>query len=385
MTITATSMLFDLLYRSLAPKRKAAQGEELTTIGTPSRQQWLAVSDLALSNEVSGLVYDAILTLPPHQKPDSDILMRWTAHTQGTERDNLLFRREMCTVLDHFAQCGLEPIILKGLTLSELYPNPLHRPVGDIDLYVTLDHQHRFVQALEQLGATTQQGYDAKHISMQCRGMQWELHFRSIYFYNMYHDRRYQLLEREETASDCLFHADIEGHSVLVFPPRLQMVYLTAHFMHHLLVEQVTFRQVVDWMLALHHDRTALAIGEVLFVRTLRELGMYRLYRAMGYIVVHHLGFQTDGYAGLTGLTKGDARRGRLLLQVLILGHVPGCKPYTAQSPTDTLWQRVRHFARLCHSCYVLMPLCPREALSTPFGFLRHAWLRRRAERQSTK
>ena len=379
------TLLFELLYRSLSPNRKAAVGDELPALGSPDSQTWVDIIALAERNEVSGLAYDAVLTLPPHQRPDNETLMRWTAQIQSTERDNLLMRRELGRALDHLTSLGLECVMLKGLTLSQFYPNPLHRPVGDIDLYVPLDLQHRFVQGLKQLGAEVNEEFDPKHVSLQCCGMYWELHFRSMFFYSRYTDRQYLLLEREETSADCLYHENIEDRSVLVFPPRLRMVYMTAHFLHHLLVEEVNIRQVVDWMLVLHHDRTALAIGEVLFIRTLRQLGLYRLYRALGHIATHHLGFVAEGYVGLTDLNQTDAHRAQIIIDTLTQGHVPGCKPHRPQLPTDNFWQRAEHYLQLCRRCIALFKLCPRETLATPIGFLRWARKRRMHEKMAQK
>ncbi|MBP5679854.1 MAG: nucleotidyltransferase family protein [Bacteroidales bacterium] len=370
-------LLFDLLYRALGPNRNAAMGEEIAAMGNPDAATWRKTAELGELGEVSGLLYDAILTLPPHQQPDKELLLRWAARVQSIERDNCLFRQRFIEAISQLEAHGLEPILFKGLTLSELYPNPLHRPVGDIDLFVPLDMQHRYLQCLGDKDAGSHQDFDAKHIAVEYNGLNWELHFRSIFFYSRITDRRYHLLELEETGTDSLFHFDIEGHRVQVFPPRLHMVYLTAHFQHHLLVERVTLRQVVDWMLALHRDRTALAIQEVLFIRTLQQLCLYRLYCAIGYIATHYMGFNASGYAGLSNLTPADARRGELLLQVLLAGHVPGCPPHYALQPSDGFMTRVQHFYHLCKRCYVLFSLGRREALSAPFGYLRYAMKRR--------
>ena len=374
--------LLDLLYRGLGLARHAAQDEPLPSFGSPTRLEWLSIISLAEKNGVSGLAYDAMRTLPPDQRPDTEVIMQWTALIQSTERDNLLFRQRASTVFSHLEQQGLSPIILKGLSLSDLYPNPLHRPVGDVDLYVPLDRQHRFVEALTQLGGHPHEGFDAKHVTLSCQGLNWELHFRSHYFYNVYTDRRYQVLVLEESTPDSLFHQNIEGHSLLVFPPRLNMIYLTAHFQHHLLVSDISFRQVVDWVLALRHDRTALAISEVSFVRTLRLLGLYRLYRALGYIASTHLGCSADGYAGLSNLSKGDRKRGELLLRVLRMGRVPGCKPFRPLQPSDSFMTRLAHYWQLCLRCYRLFRLFPSEALAAPFGYIAYAIRRRRAEKR---
>lgn len=379
---TASTRLFELLNRSLAPNRHFQPGEPSETIGHPDRKDWLAVISLAERNEVSGLVYDSVLTFPREQQPDTEVMMRWTASIQSIERDNRLYRQRLAEAFEVFESQQHTPILMKGLTLSELYPNPLHRPVGDVDLFVRLDQQRSISQCLQQIGGEVDLQYDVKHTTAQCKGMNWELHYRTMHFFNSKHDKRYHLLEMEETATDNLYHETIEGHTVLVFPPMFNIIYLTAHFQHHLLLGKISLRQVVDWMLALNHDRAALGITETNLVRALKRLGLYRLYCAMGYIAIHHFGYSESGYAGLTRLTPADRLHGRLLLRTLITGHVPGCKPFHPWLVSDGWVQRIDHFFELCKRCFVLFDLCPMETLSTPIGFIHQAYKRRKASKK---
>lgn len=374
---SAEKILFELLVRAISPRRHMDAGESSAVLFNFDRKEWLSVIALADKSEVPGLAYDAVLTLPKEQQPDTEVMMHWTAKIQSMERDNLLYRSRLKRCFEVFEEHRLEPILLKGLTLSDLYPNPLHRPVGDVDLYVTIDRQHRYMQALEAMGGTVDNAYDLKHLSVQCCGMNWELHFRGTSFYNGTTNRRYRLLEQEETTADALYHETIEGHTVAVFPPILKIVFLTAHFQHHLIMEYVTVRQLVDWMLALHQERTALGIAEVSLLRTLKRLGLFRLYRAMGYVATRHLGLDSNGYAGLTTFSEKDCQRGEMLYAILVNGHPVGCRPYRQRRVSDSVWRRIRHFHELCKRCLALCCLCPQEALATPFGFLYYAFKRR--------
>ncbi len=380
MTQTTTRILCDLIERILAPHRQTKAGEASATLNNIGRKEWLGVIRLAEEMEVEGLAYDAMLTLPKEQQPDMEVVMRWTANVQAMERDNRVMREHFAGCMSRFEAHRLEPILMKGLTLSDLYPNPLHRPVGDIDLYVPLDQQHRYLETFREMDGVVADVFDLKHVSVQCQGMNWELHFRGMLFYNGMTNRRYTLLEREETTADALYHETIEGHTVSIFPPILKMVYLTAHFQHHLLMERVTLRQIIDWMLALHQERTALAIAEVSLIRTLKEMGVYRLYRALGYAAKKHLGFDGNWYAGLTNFTPSEKRRGERLLKIVMNGHIPGCKPYRPRLETDSWLIRIGQYIELWKRCAVVWRFCPQEALATPFGFLYYAFKRRWAE-----
>lgn len=370
-------LLLELLGRLLSRHSGLDSNEEIAAIGHPSPEQWSEVIGLSEQMQVSELLYDAVSKLGPTQRPDNETMMRWTARVVETERSNRLYRHQLYSMFDHLTETRVTPIVMKGITLANLYPNPEHRPVGDVDLFVPLDVQHTYIKCFEKLGAQISSAFDLKHLSLQCLGMNWELHFRSIRFYSQRTDRRYGILEAEETSRDSLFHETFDNHKVAVFPPILNLVYLTAHLQHHLLVEQANLRQIIDWMFALQHDRTALAIKEQAFVNQLKKLGLYRLYRCLGAIAVNYLGLSADSYAGLSRLTKLDKKRGEYLLKIILQGRVPGGKPYEPRLDSDTLLKRLGHFAELTKRCFALRGICPRESLATPFGFIYHAIRRR--------
>jgi len=371
------NLLLDLLGRYLNQANQPDNEEEIPSIGHPSDDQWKALIALADQMQISGLLYDAVTRLGANQRPTQETLLQWTARVVEVERNNVAYRHQLYAMLDQMTLQHMTPIVMKGITIANLYPNALRRPVGDVDLFVPLDAQPGYIKLFEKAGAHFSTAYDLKHLSVLCLDMHWELHFRSLHFYNSRSESRYRLLEAEETAKDALFHENYDGHQVAVFPPLLNMVYLTAHLQHHLLMEKATLRQIVDWMFALKHDRTALAIKEAAFVNQLRRLGLFRLYRAIGYIAITYLGLNAESYAGLTHLSKLDKKRGEYLLKIILKGHVPGGKPFIAWKDTDSFWQRVDHFIELVKRCLALRGICWRESWATPFGFLYHAIRRR--------
>ncbi len=60
-------------------------------------------------------------------------------------------RRQLALVLTRLAKADVQAILLKGLSVANLYPDPRLRPVGDIDLYVSseqLDGAKRVIAEL---------------------------------------------------------------------------------------------------------------------------------------------------------------------------------------------------------------------------------------------
>lgn len=368
---------YKLAERSLTSNLREPEEDELQMLGKPSHEQWKQIISFAERQEISGLVYDALPTLPPSQRPDRELLMQWTSDIVNIENANRLYRKEMFRMFDTIESHQLTPILLKGVALANLHPNPMHRPTGDVDLFVPIDRQNQFIRCFEAKGATVSTEFDTKHTSLVCQGMNWELHFHSTYFYSRRSDKHFRILEAEDSTPDMLCHESIDNHLVTVFPPMLNIVFLTAHIQHHLIMEEVNMRQVVDWMLALHHERTALGIGEVALTHQLERLNLIRLYRALGHIATTHLGLSANSYACLSKLSKSDKRRGEYLLHIITDGHIPGCRQYEPHLVEDGWLTRIRHYGELVKRCIALRSLCPRESFATPFGFAINAIRRR--------
>lgn len=347
-----------------------------TVLQSAGQPDWTHLLAMAEEQEVLGLIYDALPSVAGEERPEVPLLMSLSAKILRMEQGNQLYRQQLYPVLRRIYGQGIKAVLFKGIALARLYANPLHRPVGDVDLMVSFDQMNRTLDSMKEFGLKLDDQYDPKHWTAQCSGLNWELHFHSMALFSRRLDRRYRILEAEETMPDMLLHETIDGERVSLFSPLFGIIHLTAHIQHHLLVERLTLRQIIDWMLYLHHERTALAIAEGTLERMLRRLGLYRLYRALGAVAVACLGAYPDSYAGISHLSKRELRRGRYLLSIVMLGHVPHCAPTQQHVPGESRWSKLRQYLQLCKRSLLLSRLFPREALSTPLGYLRQSWRR---------
>lgn len=391
-------LLLLLLKRSLDRQHAPAECCPLLLAEDTQTIPWNQIIAQACNQEVSGLAFEALQTLPNEQHPDTEILMHWTAQVCADERDFKLYTERCCNIMQTMQQNGLTFILMKGLSLASLYPNPSHRPIGDLDLFLCQEQMPQAKAFLQQQGAHIDPQLDLKHVSATHMGINLELHFKSIWFYSKRSERQYRKIETEDTSSTELCTLSLERlfqpteHQTLqskdsdhnntilqpfVFPPLLEILYLTAHIQHHLLLEEIKLRHVVDWMVALHHNRTALAISEVQLMRQLNLLGLTRLFRALGYIAINYLGLSQDSYAGCTKYSKKEAKRGEYLLSIILKQHIPGCNVYEPRTPNDSFFKKARLYRELILRCYHLRTLIPRECWAAPLGFIKNAIKRR--------
>lgn len=339
---------------------------------------WPRIIKQADEQEVFGLAFDALESLPKEQQPEGEMLMHYAALVCSNERDFELYKKR-CLEIWRLLSDKIDDIaLMKGLLLARHYPIDSHREIGDMDLFINHNEINKAIDILERAGATIDRQPDNKHVACSYLDINLELHFKSIYFYNRRTEKKYRLFEAEETSREelCLEALDAGNH-VLSFPPIFEMVYLTAHIQHHLLLEEIKLRHIVDWILALQHNRTALAISEIQLQRQLSRFGLTRLFRSLGYISIKYLGFEADSFAGISHLTDNDAIYGEYLLQIILNRHIPGCKPYEPRTAQESFTKKARLYGELLKRCWHLRKLIPREAWATPIGFLRHAYKRR--------
>ena len=140
-------------------------------------------------------------------------------------------------------------LLLKGIGLSEMYPNPPSRPSGDIDIYLFGD----FEKANRVL-AGDNYIFTNKHAEFDYKGVKIENHQNFFY-----HGTRLQIDVDNyilSTISDCRESKD--GYYVL--PYMAGLVHLLLHTMVHLNnpIEHVTIKNVLDVACYLIFNKTEL-------------------------------------------------------------------------------------------------------------------------------
>ena len=83
--------------------------------------------------------------------------------------DAELHRAELAVALDCLRQAGVTPILFKGAALAHTaYPDPACRPMGDLDLWVTVEAMPAARAALASLGYL-EHGKDARPLALQAQ------------------------------------------------------------------------------------------------------------------------------------------------------------------------------------------------------------------------
>lgn len=262
----------------------------------PRNVDWWAVVDLSLSQGVVAIAFDGlqkILDANPSMdlgldKPELEGLKyKWLGCCLEVEGRNLQQRKVMKAMADTLAKKGVRTMLMKGQANSLYYPEPLHRAIGDIDVFFSDYDLGNKIAA--EIGAKVDTSW-YKHSQIHWKGEMFENH---KYFVHTRDGKRGKKLDK--TLRELLEGAEYEHFpdSTVLLPPVLfNALFLTYHSMAHFLSEGIRLKQIVDWAMFLQKEQTR--IDWPRFYSMCEDFHFCRWVDAMNDIAVHQFGVIVD-------------------------------------------------------------------------------------------
>lgn len=209
-------------------------------------KDWQLTFDLAWSQGVLAMTFPVMASLPKEQRPSLQIWAQWMYYTQSVIEQTQLKRQVVEKIGTWLAEDGLSTIVLKGFSLSTLYPNPHLREFNDIDIY-SGERYNAVNDCFKKHGFEVGKA-DGHHTHFHVDGVSIEHHFafsNSRLLYGLQGPdaelQRLAVSDQRETA--------VPGIS---FPcPAFTALHTGWHAYEHFLNEKIQLRHVIDWALAL--------------------------------------------------------------------------------------------------------------------------------------
>ncbi len=146
-----------------------------------------------------------------------------------------------------FKEKGVKYLIFKGTEISESYPVPSLRSMGDSDILVGLEDKEKAHNALTELGFE-KFGLDNSEWHYRNKGIELELHHRLLFDEKVnleYHKEFTDTAWDNVTTDDgTKYHLDINFH----------LIYLILHLRKHFINSGVGFRQFMDIVLVVKNN-----------------------------------------------------------------------------------------------------------------------------------
>jgi len=290
---------------------RIALGKQTQFSHTPSEEEWNELYAEAKRQTLVGVLYDGLGYLSIDQKPPRQLLINWHAMTQKIINKNKLFNQNTVWVSQGWEKLGYRNVILKGQGNAQLYPDPMLRISGDIDIWLDGDRK-KIAQYIRRHFPKL----EVTRIEMKFpirKNTPIEVHFQPSFLYDPFKNRKMQRYFRQQLAKPK--QMEVPGEGVINIPnDEMNLVFQLSHIYRHLFYEGIGLRQIMDYYYLC--QMLTSSNGEALKRKVLpviQELGLMDFCKALMWV----LG-EVFYMPAAQMLSEPDEKRGRFLLSEVL-------------------------------------------------------------------
>lgn len=253
-----------------------------------TEEEWHRCFNMALLQNVLAMTFPAMSSLPKEMRPSFTLWSKWMAYAQSVAEQSQYKRQVVEKIGSWLAEEGLSTTILKGFSLSALYPNPNLREISDIDIYS--GKNYNAVNACFAKHGVKVDSVDGHHAYLKVDGISVEHHFA---FSNT--KVKDGLVGPEEVLQRLAVKSpQPTSIPVINYPnPVFTALFVGWHAYEHFLQEKIELRHVIDWVLALKQlsEQEAETLNEIM-----NNTGWGDFCDTLTAIAVHQLGLPQDWF-----------------------------------------------------------------------------------------
>lgn len=284
------------------------------TLSLKNHVDWDAVEAIAERQGLLGVVFDGVKKLKDSRECAADSLpsqvtwLCWMGKVmQGYEQRSVLYKKAVASLAAFYNTHGFKMMVLKGLACGLNWPQPEHRPYGDIDIYLFgkqkeadkalarfMTDPHNQSNGGSLLPASQDEDFKIDnshhhHSVFNWKGFTVENHYD---FMNVHHHKSNAEIERvlKELAQDDSHFVELHGERVYLPSANLHALFLQKHAMAHFAAVGISLRHLLDWGLYVkaHTDE----IDWNWLDGALEKYGMKPAFNIFNAICVEDLGFE---------------------------------------------------------------------------------------------
>lgn len=254
--------------------------------------EWKSIYDLAKKQTLTGILLEGIKKLPKEQCPPKAILLQWFTNVENIKKKNQELNKLIPKIVNRFQKDGFKSVILKGQGNALLYPNPLIRTSGDIDIWLDKS-KSEIIRYVRKYCPNEEIVYHHAEFPVikQC---DIEVHFTPSWMNNYFRNKKLQ--QFFEKSKELQFNNKVslpENEGCFYVPTAgFNRVYILLHIYRHLFDEGIGLRQLVDYYYVLKEECTDTEKKESMVV--IKQLGMKRFCSAVMYIMQEIFGLEKE-------------------------------------------------------------------------------------------
>ena len=284
--MTIVDLAFELIQVALGNREKLSR--------MPSEKEWEGLFDFAFQQTLVGVMLSGLERLPDEQLPPLEVKLEWIGHVQIIEQTNRVMNQQTEEVVKRLRQDGFDCVVLKGQGLAQLYPEPLRRMSGDIDVWVwpsdglavrgerLAERRDTIVKYLRSKGVNGRVVYHNVPVENWFEETEVEVHFTPSWMNNYFTNLRLQRWFSDER----LAVSEIElctGERIPVPGIAFNAVFVLQHIYRHLFGSGIGLRQMMDYYFVLRQ------VSEFKVQGSKDQVSGYRL--AVSDDILHHTSY----------------------------------------------------------------------------------------------
>lgn len=291
---------------------------------------------------------------------EKKIIFQWFASCRALEEQNVIQRQQIEELSLYFNKSDIRNTLLKGQGYASLYPHPVRRQCGDIDLWVDAKRDDIVRFCKERWGIDH---IDYKHLAFKKSGTHVEVHFIPSWFYNPFVNRKFRMWYRKSL-----------GEQFQLFPTNgfptptidFNLVYCCVHIYKHIFDEGIGLRQLMDYYYILQHSSSE---QRKQAYEVLCGLKMKKFVGAVMYVLKYF--FEIDDSMMLC--EKNESRGKKLLQDILDGGNFGHHNVKNRHGKEKRITRGIRNIR---HNSAILCDY-PSEVLWSPFWKIWHLFWRK--------
>ncbi|MCQ2089712.1 MAG: nucleotidyltransferase family protein [Fibrobacter sp.] len=289
-----------------------APARDLPFVEPLSDDDWKRIFAISKKQALIGVIYSAVQRLPQDLQPPKELMDKWNQNVRQIIIRNTRMNATAAQLTQMFEEKGRKTVILKGQANALLYPEPLLRQAGDIDILVQ-GGRSSVLKLLKEMGVMEGAEDCIHHVHLGPKAfgkVPVEVHYLPTFSKSPFSHRRLQTFLAKELAKPGAVTLSKDGFYVpsASYALVMQLSHIFKHYYH----EGIGLRQLVDYYLLLSHSTQA---DRDLVASNLKYLGLNHIAGAVMWIMAKLFELPENHM-----LCKPDDRRGILLLEHVLEG-----------------------------------------------------------------
>ena len=290
---------------------------------------WEELYTFSKQQAITGVMFDLVQRLGGKEAGvPRKLMMKWFMQSDVIQKRNDNVNRYSVQTVQMLEQKGFRCLLLKGQGNAVMYPNPLARLSGDIDLLIVPKHLSALPKDLEERRKIILSFVRNKfpkipfryyHVDFPIyKGLPIELHYEPCLMNNPRYNHRLQQWLGERADEQFRHKVDLPEGAGSVPVPTLEynIVFQMSHMMHHYFDEGIGLRQMMDYYFLLKSaERESRIIELKNLSSTLHYLNLHHFAGAVMYVMREVFGMPESWM-----IVPIDERRGKSLMAEILRG-----------------------------------------------------------------